>query len=131
MSLEVQGLVPRDDELQLMIRALAVQALRSPGFRPASRAIAARFCGEKGAQLFDEFERLLRDVETISLEGLEAAHAVLAAMLETAQKLDDARGSQAQKVTIAAGEGVVRKLHEATDGLAVSIGIAKGEYRTR
>ncbi len=44
---------------QLMIRALAVQSLESPGFEAACRKIAVKLQGEG---LFDEFMRLMADL---------------------------------------------------------------------
>ena len=46
-------------ERQLIIRALAVQSLESPGFRDACRKIAVKL---QGGEMFDEFMRLLADL---------------------------------------------------------------------
>ena len=48
-----------EGQRQLTIRALAVQALRNPGFKMASREAAEALHGGK---MFDEFVRLLDDV---------------------------------------------------------------------
>ena len=49
------------DEMQrqLMIRSLAIQALVNPGFKYASREAAVALYG---AEMFDEFERLMSDL---------------------------------------------------------------------
>jgi len=47
-----------EDQRQLMIRALAVQALSSPGFFDACERSAAQLDGNL---IFDEFYRLLKD----------------------------------------------------------------------
>ena len=48
-----------ESQRQLMIRALAVQALVNPGFKPAGREAAVALYG---APMFDEFIRLLDDI---------------------------------------------------------------------
>lgn len=48
-----------ESQRQLMIRALAVQALVNPGFKAASREAAIALYG---AEMFDELVRLLDDI---------------------------------------------------------------------
>ena len=48
-----------ESQRQLMIRALAIQALVSPGFKSASREAAVALYGP---EMFDEFIRLLEDI---------------------------------------------------------------------
>lgn len=48
----------KEDERQLMIRALAVQGLRNPGFDCACRQAAQTLLGVK---MYDDFRKLLAD----------------------------------------------------------------------
>ena len=47
-----------ESDRQLILRALAIQSLRDPGFEYASREVAKKLSGEG---MFDSFRELLRD----------------------------------------------------------------------
>jgi hypothetical protein len=56
-----------EGQRQLIVRALALQGLRNPGFSTASRTAAVAIYGgtelaSPGGLMFDEFKRLLEDV---------------------------------------------------------------------
>lgn len=55
-----------EGQRQLTLRALAVQGLRSPGFKMASREAAEAL---HGGAMFDEFCHLLQDVEPPRVGG--------------------------------------------------------------
>lgn len=50
-----------EEERQFIIRALAVQSLRSPGFEYYGREIAEKL---RGDEMFNSFRELLADVES-------------------------------------------------------------------
>lgn len=56
-----------EGQRQLIVRALAIQGLRNPGFSNASRTAAVAIYGgdlltSPGGLMFDEFKRLLEDI---------------------------------------------------------------------